>query len=139
MTISDSQARSLLMGLEAGKNPLSKSEIRKLTDYDSLKDLSQNEVKQKSIELERTLKKFKKMQEDIMGGKKPEEMAEDYDDDYDYDDEYGSEQPSSINFFSLIPKGFFGISGGQKKLKYIGLVLLLFGHNNSEGRVMIFD
>jgi hypothetical protein len=111
MTISDSQARSLLMGIEAGKNPLSKSEIRKLTDYDSLKDLSQNEVKQKSIELERTFKKFKKMQEDIMGGKKPEEMAEDYDDDYDYDDEYGSEQPSSINFLSLIPKGFFGIIG----------------------------
>ena len=111
MTIGDSQARSLLMGMESGKNPLSKNEIRKLTDYQSLKDLSQNEVKQKSIELERTLKKFKKMQEDIMGGKKPEDMAEEYDDDYDYDDEYGSEQPSSINFFSLIPKGFFGIIG----------------------------
>lgn len=111
MTISDSQARTLLMGLESGKNTLSKSEIRKLTDYESLKDLSPNEVKQKSIELERTLKKFKKMQEDIMGGKKPEEMADDYDDDYDYDDEYGSEKPSSINFLSLIPKGFFGMLG----------------------------
>ena len=111
ITISDSQSRTLLMGLESGKNTLSKSEIRKLTDYESLKDLSPNEVKQKSIELERTLKKFKKMQEDIMGGKKPEEMADDYDDDYDYDDEYGSEKPSSINFLSLIPKGFFGIIG----------------------------
>jgi len=111
ITISDSQARTLLMGLESGKNTLSKSEIRKLTDYESLKDLSPNEVKQKSIELERTLKKFKKMQEDIMGGKKPEEMADDYDDDYDYDDEYGSEKPSSINFLSLIPKGFFGMLG----------------------------
>ena len=111
ITISDSQARTLLMGLESGKNTLSKSEIRKLTDYESLKGLSPNEVKQKSIELERTLKKFKKMQEDIMGGKKPEEMADDYDDDYDYDDEYGSEKPSSINFLSLIPKGFFGMLG----------------------------
>ena len=111
ITISDSQARTLLMGLESGKNTLSKSEIRKLTDYESLKDLSPNEVKQKSIELERTLKKFKKMQEDIMGGKKPEEMADDYDDDYDYDNEYGSEKPSSINFLSLIPKGFFGMLG----------------------------
>ena len=111
ITISDSQARTLLMGLESGKNTLSKSEIRKLTDYESLKDLSPNEVKQKSIELERSLKKFKKMQEDIMGGKKPEEMADDYDDDYDYGDEYGSEKPSSINFLSLIPKGFFGMLG----------------------------
>ena len=110
MTISDSQARSLLMGLEAGKNPLSKSEIRKLTDYDSLKDLSQNEVKQKSIELERTLKKFKKMQEDIMGGREPDDDGGDYDD-YDYEDEYQRERPSNINFFSLIPKGIFGLFG----------------------------
>ena len=111
ITITDHQARSVLMGLESGQNVLSKSEIKKLTDYDSLKDLSQNEVKQKSIELERTLKKFKKMQEDIMGGKKPEDLAEEYDEDYDFDDDYGSEKPSSINFFSLIPKGFFGIIG----------------------------
>jgi Na+-transporting methylmalonyl-CoA/oxaloacetate decarboxylase gamma subunit len=111
ITITDHQARSVLMGLESGQNVLSKSEIKKLTDYDSLKDLSQNEVKQKSIELERTLKKFKKMQEDIMGGKKPEDLAEEYDEDYDFDDDYGSEKPSSINFFSLIPKGFFGILG----------------------------
>ena len=109
MTITDSQSRTFLLGLETGQSSLSKSEIKKLLDYDSLKDMSQNELKTKSNELERTLKKFKKMQEDIMGGKEPEESG-DYDD-YDYDDEYGSESPSSINFFSLIPKGIFGIIG----------------------------
>ena len=41
ITITDHQARSVLMGLESGQNILSKSEIKKLTDYDSLKDLSQ--------------------------------------------------------------------------------------------------
>ena len=109
VSISDSQSHSFLMGLETGQNSLSKSELKKLLDYDSLKDMSQNELKAKSNELERTLKKFKKMQEDIMGGKEPEEVG-DYDD-YDYDNEYGNERPSSINFFGLIPKGFFGILG----------------------------
>ena len=111
VTISDSQAHSFLVGLESGQNSLSKSEIKKLLDYDSLKDMSQNELKQKSIELEKTLKKFKKMQEDLMGGRDPSEEGGDYDDDYDYDDEYTSERPSSINFFSLIPKGIYGIIG----------------------------
>ena len=109
MSISDSQSRSFLMGMETGQNSLSKNEIKKLLDYESLSDMSPNEVKAKSNELERTLKKFKKMQEDIMGGREPEESG-DYDD-YDYEEDYGSERHSSINFFSLIPKGFFGLIG----------------------------
>ena len=109
MTISDSQSRSFLLGLETGKNTLSKSEIKKLLDYESLKDMSPNVLKPKSNELDRALKKFRKIQEDYMGGREPE-GDEDYDD-YDYEDEYGSERPSNINFFSLIPKGIFGIIG----------------------------
>ena len=111
VTISDSQAHSFLMGLETGQNSLSKSEIKKLLDYESLNSMSQNELKQKSIELEKTLKKFKKMQDEVMGGRDPSEEGGDYDDDYDYDDEYTGERPSSINFFSLIPKGLYGIIG----------------------------
>ena len=94
ITISDSQANNFLLSLEKGQNSLSKSEIRKLFDYDSL----------------RTLKKFKKMQEDIMGGREPDDDGGDYDD-YDYEDEYQRERPSNINFFSLIPKGIFGLFG----------------------------
>lgn len=110
ITISDSQANNFLLSLEKGQNSLSKSEIRKLFDYDSLRDMSQNELKQKSMDLERTLKKFKKMQEDIMGGREPDDDGGDYDD-YDYEDEYQRERPSNINFFSLIPKGIFGLFG----------------------------
>ena len=47
------------------------------------------------------------MQEDMMGGKDLEENGE-YDD-YDYEDDFGSERPSNINIFSLIPKGIAGI------------------------------
>ena len=109
MTITDSQSRSFLLGLETGKSTLSKSEIKKLFDYETLKDMSPNVLKSKSNELDRALKKFRKIQEDYMGGREPE-GDEDYDD-YDYEDEYGSERPSNINFFSLIPKGIFGIIG----------------------------
>jgi len=109
MTITDSQSRSFLLGLETGKSTLSKSEIKKLLDYETLKDMSPNVLKSKSNELDRALKKFRKIQEDYMGGREPE-GDEDYDD-YDYEDEYGSERPSNINFFSLIPKGIFGIIG----------------------------
>ena len=109
MTITDSQSRSFLLGLETGKSTLSKSEIKKLLDYETLKDMSPNVLKSKSNELDRALKKFRKIQEDYMGGREPE-GDEDYDD-YDYEDEYGNERPSNINFFSLIPKGIFGIIG----------------------------
>ena len=109
MTITDSQSRSFLLGLETGKSTLSKSEIKKLLDYETLKDMSPNVLKSKSNELDRALKKFRKIQEDYMGGREPE-GDEDYDD-YDYEDEYGSERPSNINFFSLIPKVIFGIIG----------------------------
>ena len=107
ISISESQSRSALSSMEKGQHSLSKSEINRLLDYDSLKDMPQNELKIKSNELEKNLKKFKKMQEDLMGGRDPEESGE-YDE-YDYEDEFGAERPSNINFFSLIPKGIAGI------------------------------
>ena len=60
ITISDYQANNFLVSLEKGQNTLSKSEIRKLFDYDSLRSMSQIELKERSMELEKTLKKFKK-------------------------------------------------------------------------------
>ena len=110
MTLSSSQSKSILLGLETGQNVLSKKEIEKLTDYESLKDMPHNELKKKSYELERALKNIKKMQEDITGerGGDIDPSEYDYDDDYD-DDNFNQETPSNINFFSLIPKGIYGI------------------------------
>ena len=110
MTLSSSQSKSILLGLETGRNVLSKKEIYKLTDYESLKDMPHNELKKKSYELEKALKNIKKMQEDITGerGGDIDPSEYDYDDDYD-DDNFNQETPSNINFFSLIPKGIYGI------------------------------
>ena len=108
MTLSSSKSKSILLGLETGKNVLSKKEIEKLTDYESLRDMNPNELKKKSFELERALKNIKKMQEDFTGEVGEDIYPSDYDDDYD-DDNFNQETPSNINFFSLIPKGIYGI------------------------------
>ena len=107
ITISESHARKILVGLESGQNILSKRDIEKLTDYESLRDMPQNELKKKSYELEKALKSFKKMQEEITGESGGDIDPDDYDDDYD-DEGFSGERPANINFFSLIPKGLSG-------------------------------
>ena len=105
ITITESMSKKILVGLETGTNSLSNKEIDKLTDYMSLSSLSEKELKRKSQELEKILKNFKKLQEDFNG-----QMPEMGDDDGDYFDEDGPlETPSNVNYFSLIPKGIFGV------------------------------
>ena len=111
ISISESKAKKILLGLETGQGTLSKKEVDQLTDYESLQSYSQSELKRKSHELEKALKTFKKMQEEITGEKGDIDM-DDYDNDYeDYDDEdyFHGETPSNVNFFSLLPRGIKGI------------------------------
>lgn len=110
VTITSSQAKKILVGLESGGGSLSQKDIKKLTDYNSLRDMSQKELEKKSNDLERALKKFKKMQEELTGGSGNRDPS-DYDDDdyYDEDDNFNSETPKNINLFGLIPRIIFGI------------------------------
>ena len=107
ISISESQSKKIIAGIESGQNIISKKDIDKLTDYESLKDMSQNELRKKSYELEKTLKHFKKMQDEI-SGRGGEIDPDDYDEDYD-DEGFSQERPANINFFSLIPKGVSGL------------------------------
>ena len=108
ISMTESQSKKILVGLETGQGTISQKEVDKLTDYESLQDYSQNELKRKSYELEKALKSFKKLQEEITGEGGDIDPA-DYDDDYDDDDNYNRESPSNINFYGLIPKGIMGI------------------------------
>ena len=118
MTMTDSQSKKILLWIEKGQGEISQKELDKLTDYESLQDYSQNEIKQKSIELEKALKTFKKMQEQITG----EES------DMNYDDLQG-DTPSKINFFSVIPKGIMGIFNvfGNYLSLFFVLAIVYFG------------
>jgi hypothetical protein len=109
ISLSDSQAKKIMVGLETGTNILSKKEIDKLTDYDSLKDLPQSELKKKSYELEKTLKNLKKLQDEFSGERGEDIDPADYDDEYDDDDNFNRETPSNINFLGLIPKGIYAV------------------------------
>ncbi len=108
ISISESLSKKILLGIEAGQEVISQKEVDKLTDYESLQYYSQTELKRKSQQLEKALRTFKKMQEDITGEKGDIDPA-DYLGDYDDDDDYNSETPSNVNFYSLIPKGIKGI------------------------------
>ena len=109
ISMTESQSKKILVGLETGQGTISQKEVDKLTDYESLQDYSQNELKRKSHELEKALKNFKKLQEEITGEGGNIDPADFDDDDYDDDDNYNRETPSNINFFGLIPKGIMGI------------------------------
>lgn len=109
ISISESQIKKVMTGIESGQKILSKREIDKLTDYESLRDMSASELQKKTNELEKALKKFRKIQDQFSNGEEVGDIdPSDYDDDYD-NDYYNSETPSNINFFSLIPKGIAGI------------------------------
>ena len=87
--ISDEQISKLLDNIEQGLDiSLTEDEINNLMDIDSLKDLPQDEVKQKGEQLEEAIKEFQKTQgeynsEDNNGY---DEAYDDEDDDYDYED-----------------------------------------------------
>ena len=109
VTITVSQSKKILTSIETGSGNINKKEVNKLTDYNTLKNMSPKELERKSNELEKALKKFKKMQEDFTkeGG---DIDPSDYDDEYYDDDEnFDTETPNNINYFGLIPKGIYGI------------------------------
>ena len=105
VTITNSQSKKILVDLEAG-GTISQKEIKKLTDYNSLRNMSPKELEKKSNELEKAIKKFQKMQEDFNKEGGGNIDPADYDDD---DENFNTETPKNIHFFGLIPKGIYGI------------------------------
>ena len=111
--ITEEQARKVLAGIEEGIDALEPYEIDELTDVDSLRDIPQDEIKQKSEELENTIKEFQKLDEDFskmhgkeMGDYDDDEDDEYDDDDYEDDDEFDTKNKvSKKGIFKLIKKG----------------------------------
>ena len=128
--ISDEQISKLLDNIEQGLDiSLTEDEINNLMDIDSLKDLSQDEVKQKGEQLEEAIKEFQKTQgeydsEDNNGY---DEAYDDGDDDYDYEDYDGPKNNMTKKwFFRLIKKGFINLIEILFSSWYIICILVVF-------------
>ena len=128
--ISDEQISKLLDNIEQGLDiSLTEDEINNLMDIDSLKDLSQDEVKQKGEKLIEAIKEFQKTQgeynsEDNNGY---DEAYDDEDDDYDYEDYDGPKNNmTKKGFFRLIKKGFINLIEILFSSWYIICILVVF-------------
>ena len=126
--ISDEQISKLLDNIEQGLDiSLTEDEINNLMDIDSLKDLPQDEVKQKGEQLEEAIKEFQKTQgeynsEDNNGY---DEAYDDEDDDYeDYDGPKNN--MTKKGFFRLIKKGFINLIEILFSSWYIICILVVF-------------
>ena len=128
--ISDEQISKLLDNIEQGLDiSLTEDEINNLMDIDSLKDLPQDEVKQKGEQLEEAIKEFQKTQgeynsEDNNGY---DEAYDDEDDDYDYEYYDGPKNNmTKKGFFRLIKKGFINLIEILFSSWYIICILVVF-------------
>ena len=128
--ISDEQISKLLDNIEQGLDiSLTEDEINNLMDIDSLKDLPQDEVKQKGEQLEEAIKEFQKTQgeynsEDNNGY---DEAYDDEDDDYDYEDYDGPKNNmTKKGFLRLIKKGFINLIEILFSSWYIVCILVVF-------------
>jgi uncharacterized membrane protein len=128
--ISDEQISKLLDNIEQGLDiSLTEDEINNLMDIDSLKDLPQDEVKQKGEQFIEAIKEFQKTQgeynsEDNNGY---DEAYDDEDDDYDYEDYDGPKNNmTKKGFFRLIKKGFINLIEILFSSWYIICILVVF-------------
>ena len=122
---------TIISSIEEGNEDLillDDDELKKLTDFDSLKDIPEKELKKNKVILEKTMKKFEKLNKEIERMKKENNIDEkelnsfdddNYDDfnlddgDLDYDDDYGDYDDEDDDYSSLKKssrnKGFFRI------------------------------
>lgn len=128
--ISDEQVRRLTEGIEKNEDiPLSEEEIQSLMDVESIKDLPEDEVKQKGEQLEEAIREFQKMQESYGETGDDDGYDEGYDDgDDDYDYEFGGQKNNMTKkgFFGLIKKGIFNFGEILLNSWYIICILVVF-------------
>ena len=129
--INDEQIQRLTEGIDKGiEEVLSEEEITDLMDIESLKELSQYDVKKKGDELEEAIKELQKIQEGYS-----EDGEDGYDDGYDDDgddddyDEYDDGPRNNMSrkgFFKLIKKGIFNLGNIFLSSWYIICILAVF-------------
>ena len=115
ITITEDEAKEVLVGIERGMNTIEKEDIDRLTDISKLNDIPQNELKEYSLKLENTIHSIKKLEEDRKSGKKNDNNDND-------NEEYKKAHPSRGNEFGAFMKKMTGI---LKTINNLGNVVII--------------
>ena len=127
--INDAQVKRLTEGIDKGiESVLSEEEINDLMDIESLKDLSEQDVKKRGEELEEAIKELQKIQEGYSenGEDGYDDVYDDDGDDYDVNDDGPRNNISKKGFFRLIKNGIFNFGNIVLSSWYIICILLVF-------------
>ena len=128
--INDVQVHRLTENIDKGfDSVLSEEEINDLIDIDSLKGLSEQDVKKRGDELEEAIKELQKIQEGYKENGEDDGYDDGYDDDGDDYDVYDDGPRNNISkkgFFRLIKKGIFNFGNIVLSSWYIICILVVF-------------
>ena len=104
ITISEDEAKEVLLRLEKGMESIESEEIEKLSDISTLNNISKEELKEYSDKLNNAIIGFKKMQEKYYSKKKDKVKRDDTD-----DENYRRAHPSRGNAFGAFMRKMTGI------------------------------
>ena len=115
ITITEEEAKEVLVGIEQGIQSIEEKEIEKLTDFSTLNNIPKKELDEYSNQLQNAINTFRKIQENYNSDKK--------DKDYDTDDEdFKKSHPSRGNTLGSFMKKMTGI---LKTINNMGSVILI--------------
>jgi len=115
ITITDDEAKEVLVGIERGMKSMEKEDIERLTDFSTLNDIPQDQLKQYSLQLENAIRSIRQLEENRKSGKK-------YDDDYNDNEEYKKAHPSRGNEFGSFMKKMTGV---LKTINNMGNIVII--------------
>ena len=116
ITITDDEAKEVLVGIERGMKTMEKEDIERLTDFSTLNDIPQDQLKEYSLQLQNAINSIRQLEENRKTGKR------DRDDDDKDNEEYRKAHPSRGNEFGSFMKKMTGV---LKTINNMGNVVII--------------
>ena len=82
ITITEDEAKEILVAIEQGMKSIEPEEIERLTDTSTLQDIPKDELSNNSLRLEEAIKEFRKLQEKYASRNSGKSTSDDDDEDY---------------------------------------------------------
>ena len=125
ITITDEEAKEVIVSVEQGIDPLEQEEIDKLTDISTLSGIPQNDLEEHLSKLRNTINAFKKLQDKFKSEKNGD--TKDYNQD---DEEYRKAHPSRGNALGAFMKKLTGLLKTINSMGnfVIAIIFIYFGY-----------